>query len=385
MVTFQQIQELVNFRSEAFPVVSAYLNTDLRRVSKDQIRITLKAMIKARQEELRDHPLNHRQEASVKEDFKKLEAFVTTELFPEENRGYVVFSCSGEDFWQVYPIPQRVKNALIVDPDIYIRPLLAILNQFHRFAFVVVDQRRVQVFEMYMGKIEEYTHLISPAVPGKVRYAGWYGLEEKRVHRHIEHHVQEHYKRVSNILFQLMNRHQWDYFILGGQSHELPRFEKHLHRYIVDRIVKRVDMEPFSWDVNRIKKEVLDTEQRFMRKRWEKMIGWLITEAKKDHKAALGLKSVLQAANMGNIRLLMIEEDRGLPGYECFECGYLAIRNTVCPICGTPMQRMDDLFDEIIENTVNFNGDYYQVPSGTMLSEYGGIGAFLRFEAPKEA
>ncbi len=384
MVTFQQIQELVNFRSEVFPVVSVYLNTDFRRVTKDQMRIILKDLMKARDQELRAQALTHQQQTSLREDFKKLEYFVTNELFPEEHRGYAIFSCSGKNFWQVYPLPQRVKNALIVDPDIYVRPLLAILNQFHRFAFVIVDQRRAQLFEMYMGKIEEYSHLISPDVPGKVRYAGWYGLEEKRVHRHIEQHVQEHYKRVSNFLFQLMNRHKWDYFILGGKQHELPRFEKHLHRYILDRIIDRVEVEPFSWNVHRIKNRALEIELRFVRQRMEKMIDLLITDAKKDHKAALGLESVLQAANMGNIRLLMIEDDRVLSGYECFRCGFLAIRNTICPVCGATMQPMDDLFDEIVENTVNFNGDYYQVPRGTLLGEYGGIGAFLRFELPEQ-
>ncbi len=380
MVTYGQIQELVNFKSEDVPVVSVYLNTDLRQLTPDEIRLHLKDMIQERKKEVLNQQLTHQQEESLKQDFNKLLTFIEEEKIPEKTRGMVIFSCSAKNFWQVYRLPQRVKDALIVDPDAYVRPLMAILNQYHRLAFVLVDRRRAQVFELYMGEILDRSDQLSDDVPGKVRFAGWYGLEEKRVMRHIEDHIHRHYKRVADFIWTLYNQQHIDYFILGGHPHELPDFEHHLHRYIYDRIIERVDTAPFAWDVNKIKQTALEIEQKFMFERLSKMIDVLITDAQKGEKAVLGLDAVLNAANMGNIRLLMIEEDRVLPGYECFNCGYLSRTETTCPVCGTPMEKMDDLYDEIVENTVNFNGDYYQVPKGISLAEYGGVGAFTRFK-----
>ncbi len=380
MITFGQIQELVNFRSEDMPVVSVYLNTDLRQLTPDAIRLHLKDMIQERKKEILNGHFTHQQEESLKADFHKLQRFISEEKLPDKTRGLVIFSCSARNFWQVYRLPQRVKDALIIDPDLYVRPLMAVLNQYHRLAFVLVDRRHAQVFELYMGEIVDHSEQLSDDVPGKVRFAGWYGLEEKRVMRHIEDHIHRHYKRVANFIWNLYNKQHIDYFILGGHPQELPEFEHHLHRYVVDRIIERVDTAPYAWDVNKIKQTALEIEQRFMFQRLNKMVETLITDAKKGEKAVLGMDAVLNAANMGNIRLLMIEEDRVLPGYECFSCGYLSPKEKTCPICGTPMEQMDDLFDEIIENTVNFNGDYYQVPKGTPLSEYSGIGAFTRFK-----
>jgi peptide chain release factor subunit 1 len=39
-----------------------------------------------------------------------------------------------------------------------------------------------------MGEIEEQTEILDD-VPPKVRGAGWYGLSEKRIERHVEDHL----------------------------------------------------------------------------------------------------------------------------------------------------------------------------------------------------
>ena len=197
--------------------------------------------------------------------------------------------------------------------------------------------------------------------------------------RHIDYHTHQHFKRVANLLFRLHNARQFDYFILGGQSEYLPEFERHLHSYITSRIVERVDTTPDAWNINTVKKVIRETENRLNEKRFRELVEQLITDAAKNNRAVLGLQEVLKNANLGNIRLLLIEEDAVLPGRECFSCGYLTIDEEVCPVCGAKTELMDDLFDEIVENTVNYNGDFLQIPPGSALKEHQGIGAFLRF------
>ena len=384
MVTTQQVNQAIGFKSENYPVVSLYLNTDLRHTTLPAIRIITKDLIKQREKELESHSLSHSQRESLKNDFQRIQDFVDRELAPQPFRGHAIFACSGEDFWQVYALPQKVKNALIVDPDTYVRPLVAILNQYQRFFLALVDRRRAQIFEYFMGQIHPLLEIVDQDVPSRVRLAGWYGLEEKRVVRHIDHHVHLHFKDVADRLFQSYNQHKFDHLILGGKGDVLSDFEHYLHRYVQDRIIDRVDVEPFSWDINRIKEMVAQIEQKFNRERISKMVDDLITDAGKKNRAALGLQKVLTAANMGNIRSLVIEEDAVFPGRECLSCGYLSRDDEVCPVCGARTEQMDDLYDEIIENAVNFNGEFYQVPAGTELAKFDGIGAFLRFDLPEK-
>jgi len=378
MVTQDQLNQLLNFRSDGFPVISLYLNTDLRHTTLPEIRLITKDLLKEREADIANSILSHEHRESLKKDFKQILEFVENQLNPGGNRGQVIFACSGKNFWQVYPLPQRVKNALIIDPDFYIRPLMAILHQYNKYGLILVDRRRAQIFETYMGEIADYSHLITEDVPAKVRIAGWYGLEEKRVMRHIDFHIHQHLKKVINLISFLHSRDNLDYFIIGAPPDILPEFENHLPRYIQERIIERIHTEPFAWDINKIKQTALEIEQKFTFQRLNKMVDLLVTDAHKKERATLGLEKVLKAANMGNIRVLLIQENATFPGRECFNCGYLTINEENCPVCGHKTEPMADLYDEIVENTVHFNGEFYQVPKGTQLDQYEGIGAYLR-------
>ncbi len=379
MIRPEQFEAVLTFRSGEYPVVSFYLNTDVSMVSSEQIRLTTKALIKERRKELDALELSHQQRESLKADFEQILHYVQRDGFPGWHRGLALFSCQGEHFFQAFPLPQRVKNALIVDPDPYIRPLVAIKNQYVRLCTVLVDQKRAQIFHTYMGETEELTTLVEEGVRRRVRFAGWYGLEEKRVYRSIQRSVQEHYKRVAGLLFQLQASYCFDFFILGAQRENLNAFEQFLHRYIEERIIHRLEAEPFSLPKHEMEQRIHAVEQAFLNERRNKMVDLLITEAHKGQKAVLGLKPVLAAANMGAIRMLLIEEGRLLSGRECMQCGFLTTDLEVCPVCSAPTQPMNDLYDEIVENTINFDGEYLQIQPGTPLTHYEGLGAYLRF------
>lgn len=379
MTENRQIQELLNFSGKNAPVVSLYLNTDLRHTTLPEIRLITKNLIKERSEELKNTPLTHQEWSSLNQDFERIQQFVEQKLSPGESQGCAIFSNNRADFWQIYFLPQRVKNALIVDPDPYIRPLMAILHQYYKFALVIVDRRRAQIFESYLGQIADQSEFVSEDVPAKVRLAGWYGLEEKRVMRHIDYHVHMHFKKVAAQIYRLSTQHQWDYIILSGPTDILPEFEFHLHRQVQDRIIERLNIQPYSYDVKRIKETLSEIENRFMFERLSKMVELLITDAHKKSRAVLGLENVLKAANTGNIRVLLIQEDTLFPGRECLTCGFLSIQDEICPVCGNTTEKMHDLYDEIVENTIHFNGEFYQVPKGTRLDEFDGIGAHTRW------
>lgn len=379
MTTHKQIRELLEFKSEDYPVISFYLNTHVGEISPDEIKAQAHSLIRLQEKKLSHKPFSHAQRESLTKDFQKFYQFL--EEKPEFNfKGLAIFTCSSKNFWQVYELPQKVKDSLIVDSDPYIRPLLAILNQFHRLAFLLVDQRRAQLFELFMGEIKDHTELMTADVPSRVRYAGWYGLEEKRVSRHIEQHIQEHFKQVAVKLYLLYKTHQFDYFILSAQKHILPEFEQHLHTEILDRVIERLDIEPFTLSLNEVKEKALEIERRFVESRLNEEVEKLITEAQKGRLASLGIQNTLEAVNKKAVRTLYLVEDMTISGRECHNCGYLTLDEKECPVCGKVTEPVQDLFDEVVEAVLYMNGDYYTLPPNTLLREYGGIGAWLRFK-----
>ena len=54
-------------------------------------------------------------------------------------------------FFQVYRIAQPVKSRVVVDPNPYIRPLVAIFDEYHRLMLVLLDNGKLFVV-VYMRK-----------------------------------------------------------------------------------------------------------------------------------------------------------------------------------------------------------------------------------------
>jgi len=73
---------------------------------------------------LDDMELSHDQKAALEHDLMRIYVFVEHEFERGGRRGLAIFSCSGRDFWQVYPLPQPVRDRIEVGNHPYVRPLL---------------------------------------------------------------------------------------------------------------------------------------------------------------------------------------------------------------------------------------------------------------------
>jgi len=131
----------------------------------------------------------------VQSDFKKIEQLVAN-IFELSGRmrGLVIIADGARDIFQVFRVAQPVKSQVVVDPDPYIRPLIAILDEYHRLMLALVDEREARLVEVYMGEVLEHEALQAD-IRGKVTKAGWYGLEERRIERSITNKIIRHYKK----------------------------------------------------------------------------------------------------------------------------------------------------------------------------------------------
>ncbi len=381
MITYHQIEQLFELKPGKEPVVSFYLNSDLRQSTVEQQKIVAKNLISERIKELSSKDLDPSVKKLIKADLERVLKFVEDELTGGHSyRGLVVF-CSGPlDFWQIYRLPRSVKDAAIVDYKPYIRPLTVILDEYHRFAVLLVDREKAQLYEFYMGEIMEHEHVFDE-VPGKVRIAGWYGLEERRIERHIEDHVHRHYKRVAEILFRHFKKHHFDYLILGGHEAELPVFENHLHPYLRERIAGRfhVDETYLRKDKPKIKEQVLSIEEQFERNHELKLVEEVLQKARSQDLGVLGLKPTLEALRLGAVHTLLIDDDWTTRGVVCNQCGYLGTEGKNCPICHAALTEKEDIVEEAIELAAQQNAYIEHIYADSPLSQEGHIGALLRF------
>ena len=74
-----------------------------------------------------------------------------------------------------------------------------------------------------MGEIK-FLDKIQSDVPGRVRDGGFEGTAAKRIERHIDAHLQEHYKKTAQRTFEISKKHPFDWLFIGCEDNHGARF-----------------------------------------------------------------------------------------------------------------------------------------------------------------
>ena len=378
MVTFEQIQKLTKLRNGSFPVSSFYLHLwPDRRVHHTK----LKDLIKEKQEKLSQNDRPKEVKRSVEEDLKRFQEFV--ESFQESPyKGLVIFSCTAQKIWEVFSLKQPVRDLLVLDLSAYVRPLVSIFNDYRRTSVLLVDRTRARVFEIFMGEMEEQSEIFSD-VPSKVREGGWYGLSEKRIDRHIEQHLHDHLKKVTEQAFLHFREKGFDWLFLGGQSEILPAMEDTLHPYLRERL-KRTFRTDLDAPPQEVLNKALTLEQEVKKEEDCVLVSRLLNSLKPRGLGISGIHETLSSLYEKNVYTLLVEEGYSQEGAYCTHCGFMGLRTGLCPICGKAMVPVPDIVDEAVATAIKQNSEVFHINPACGLKEIGSIGALLRYAAVKK-
>ena len=380
MITRQQIDGLLQFKNGDYLVTSCYLNLDRAKIPPQMLKIRLKDLIQSAARELSSKTGTHAQRESLRADLQRIEEFAMQEIVANRHKALAIFSCDAEKFWQTYRLPRMVRNILIADHVAYIRPLSAILAEYHRYCTVLADRVHGNIFEVYMGEILERTELID-AVPRRVCEGGLGGREERQIERRHAHAVHHHFQRVADAAFELFKRDRFDWLILGGHRETLGEFKEHLHSYLRERWVGDFHIEPASASVPEVLARTLEIEQRVEWEQERKLAEQLVRKAEARDLAVSGVGATLQALTRGEAQMLLVEEGFEMPGFVCANCRHVALDDEVCPRCRKPMEPCPDIVDEAIEVALLKNCQIEHVQGVTPLRDAGRMGALLRFRS----
>jgi len=85
---------------------------------------------------------------------------------------------------------------IIFDHNPYIRPLSAILTEYHRICVLSFDRKEARWNNIYMGEISELGSLQSD-VPSRIKEGGWEGYSSKRIERHMTSRLRDFFKKTA--------------------------------------------------------------------------------------------------------------------------------------------------------------------------------------------
>ena len=380
MITRAQIDRVLRFQNSEYLISSCYLNLDRAKWPPQVLKIRVKDLLQSAQQELSAKAGGHAPRESLRRDFERIEEYVTQEIATNHHKGLAVFSCSAQKFWQAYGLPRMGRNILIADLAPYIRPLVAILAEYHRYAVVLVDRVMGQVFEVYMSEIVERTD-VSARIPRRVKEGGFGGREERNIERHHAQAVHQHFQRLADETFHLFQRDKFDYLILGGHRELLREFKQHLHPYLKGRWAGDFHAEPCKTSPTDVLAQALTIEDQVEWDHEKRMAEELVHKAGARKLAVSGVGATLDALARGEAQTLLVEDGFEMPGFVCYSCHYSNLEEGACPHCHKPLEPCPDIVDEAIELALRKNCQIEHVRGPTALRDAGRMGAILRFQA----
>lgn len=326
------------------PVISLYFHLSPEKLMPEQkgvlrfFRSLRKSAIEKRREFLDDLPRNQRQ--TVERDMEQIETFLSRYVVPSGMRSVVIFK-SGKALNRVISLPLRTVDNLVVDPDPYILPLEAILEENDRVLGVEVSKGTSKLFVYLLGYIQEVDRIksfvpkdsVDASIPG-------------RVQRHRLTHLQRHLKLTARQCFRLYDEWSCRDLVLIGEERVSHLLEGFLHDTLKRRIIGRIYGSP-SADIGNPKVLIESALRTYKAQREVEAIQEL-TDCNPEVVAS-GLHDVIEVCNLFLVRKLFISDGLHHNGFVCREHHYVSLHETQCPYCRAVLMPVANVIDEIVE------------------------------------
>ncbi len=374
-----QLETLAKFQDKEFLTTSFFLDTSKNRMSKKEIQVSLKNLITAGRLRLDRLSLPKDKKESLYQDLDEIKAFCSRNLPAYNYVGLALFSCSSRRFWKEFNLVKSPRNRLIFDRNPYVRPLSAILNEYHRTCLLTFDAKEAKWYEIYMGEIRLLENLTGD-VPSKIKEGGREGYSSKRIERHRASRVRDFLKQIAKTTFMFTKDDAYDWLFLGCLDEYRLELEPLLHPYVQKKLKSRVRVKPND-SQSKILKEALAAKDLLKKQEKDEVVQRFVAEIAKDGLAVCGLGYTLRKLNRGEVQTLLVSRTFSKPGRSCPRCKFLFEDETVCPSCQIETNTQADIIDEAVETALNTSCEVKHINPHSQLDGYGHIGAFLRFKA----
>ncbi len=370
-VTTGEIRKLVDRPVGEVPVTSVYLNTDGARFPKaGDYEARLDGLL--RDVRKQGDGLKPAARDAVAADADAISRWVRNDFRRGDVRGIAVFAAAGEVF-ETVQVAIGVRNIARVSDRPYVVPLEALLGRSHHVSLVIVERDKARIFRYQLGRVEEHLRIASD-VHGQHKQGGW---SQRSFEQGIEHEVLHHMKDVVEVLRLLHAEQRIDALVVAGPQAEAKELVKQLHPYLQEVVHGDPISIPLHVTADDLRERMQVVEQSLVSTRRSGLLQRLAAAQGQAEKAARGLRHVLEAVNGKRVEVLFVVEGAGSPGYRA-SSGALALHEGEAAAYGEPVEPVEDLIDEVIEEAVR-SGAHIELFRDEVRLDGHPVAALLRF------
>jgi peptide subunit release factor 1 (eRF1) len=355
------------------PVVSLYLNLAPDQHGRDNYDAFVR---KAFADHLKAYKPSSAEHASLERDQERVNAYLADEL-NRASSGLAIFSSSGAgEFFEAIQLDAPLEDHwFFVGSVPHIYPLAKIIDQYPRYASVLLDTHQARIFVFGLGAVERRQEVVGE----KTRRTAMGGWSQARYQRRSDNVHLLHVKEVVETLDRIVRADNIQHIIVAGDDVVIPLLKEQLPKHLQEKLVDVLslqrnagedDIVQATLDVLRRKDAETDTE------RVQELIGaWQSSGL-----GVVGPEATLKALQLGQVDELLItstaEELKPTKLPDDAAPGHIKAATSVTSAVDESKLK---LADELVTRAQQTGARVRFIEDPELLRTLGGVGALLRF------
>lgn len=384
------MEKLISFEPNGSPFISIYLNAEPDNQGRDKFDAWLKKVLSMRTKGFKE---DSAELESYEKDVERIMNFAENEVDDAAN-GIAIFACTGANgFFETVQFDAPFPNNLLqVSDRPHIFPLARTIDQNPPYVAMWADTNKASIYifggdEIDVDKdapVEE----IDSYKTSRSEVGGW---SQARYGRHLENYHLHHAKEVVDEIAELMRKRNIEHLVLcGDETVIMPVLRPQLPDRLEKAVVGTLNLSQYASE-----DEIHKATKSLMTTRNATTDMENVERVKNAAKAAaglgsLGVEATLKALSNGQVQELAVSADFDAIEYDKKEVK--RILENYAP--GDDQSGTDDLpdyheqrqiADELLIRAMNSADKIHFIEDASLLKEYGGVGAVLRFNMNAEA
>lgn len=368
----QRVEALAALEPSPFPVISLYLSLTSHQNGREDYRQFLRRVFRERAKAL---PEQSPERESFDADVARIEAHLENGD-ARTGQSLAIFASSGSDLFEVIPIDAPLaEHALFVSSVPHLYPLARVVENYPRYAAVMLDTNKARIF-VFGGETEREKTIVGE----KTRRTSKGGWSQARYQRRADNFHLHHIKEVVDTLDRIVRDEGIQHVVVAGTEVAMPILREQLPKDLADKIVEigsHEDGESGSFldrTMAALREKDAETD---VEKVQELLDAW-----KSGGLGVAGPEATLSAFQLGQVDELIItgSPDTLKPVQKLPED---AAPGDVQVVTSNPGegadQRQVKLSDELITRAQQTAARIRFIEDASLLADVGGVGALLRF------
>jgi peptide subunit release factor 1 (eRF1) len=368
-----QLERLASYTPQHVPVVSLYLSLMPDQHGRDNYDAFVR---KAFAERVKAFKENSAERASLERDIERINQYLSEEVNRSSN-GLALFASSGAgEFFEAVQLDAPLEDHwLFVGSVPHLYPLAKVIDQYPRYASVILDTNRARIFVFGLGSVERREQVTGEKT-NRTSMGGW---SQARYQRHNDNVHMSHVKEVVEILDRIVTADNIDHIIVAGDDVVVPLLKEQLPKHLQEKLV-----DVLSLQRNAGEDEIIEATLAVLRQKDAdtdaERVQELIGAWQSGGLGVMGADSTLRALQMGQVdELLITGTPQQLGGARLPDDAAPGPVKVETSASVDTDERKLKLADELVTRAQQTGATVRFIEDESLLKEFGGVGALLRF------